>query len=66
VTMRPAQTFHVCLTYIFHPFLFLTGEREEELEALRSDFTDVKETFRMQVDELVGRLVSSETGAKSS
>ena len=38
--------------------LDLLGEKDEELEALRSDLEDVKEAFRVQVDLLLERLVA--------
>lgn len=37
--------------------LELLGEREEELEALRAEFDDVRETFRIQVDALMRQVV---------
>ena len=37
--------------------LDLLGEKDEELEALRSDLEDVKDAFRVQVDMLLERLV---------
>ena len=42
--------------------LDLLGEKDEELEALRSDLEDVKEAFRVQVDLLLERLVAGGGG----
>ena len=42
--------------------LDLLGEKDEELEALRSDLEDVKEAFRVQVDLLLERLVAAGGG----
>lgn len=44
--------------------LDLLGEKDEELEALRSDLEDVKEAFRVQVDLLLERLVASGGGSQ--
>jgi hypothetical protein len=43
--------------------LDLLGEKDEELEALRSDLEDVKEAFRVQVDLLLEKLVGQGQGA---
>ena len=46
--------------------LDLLGEKDEELEALRSDLEDVKEAFRVQVDLLLERLVAAGGGSAAA
>jgi TATA element modulatory factor len=44
--------------------LELMGEKDEQLEELRADFNDLKQLYRVQVSELLGRLEKQQEQAQ--
>jgi len=46
--------------------LELMGEREEQVEELNADLMDVKQLYRNQINELVGRIEELETARKAT